>query len=112
MVESRVKKLAGLLQEYWRMAGRTGNPRDLALVVDPGTAIWLMREISWRWPSEVTVTSDEDELLCIMGVPVRVRIDAPPGEAWIFTREKTPARQCCDRASFLTLMSVITRGEA
>lgn len=109
---SRVHQVEGLVREHVRQHGVLRDPRSISIVVPPDSAIWLMRELLVYWPEVVTATADQDELFCILGVPIRVRLNAPPGEAFVFTADKLPPRSCCDQACQITLMTTMTRGNA
>jgi len=82
------------------------------LIVDVSGANYILREFFFgKLPQGVVVTSEPDELVCVDGIPVKLRYESPVyGHAFIIPNSHVPARTCCDCASMATLMCTFARG--
>ena len=106
----KISIMRHILAEYQLESGY--DPRHgHSLVVDVAGASALMREIFLGWiPRGVLVTPNEDELVQIDGVPVRLRFLAPYGRAFLVPDESIPARQCCDATAMTVMLTCMARG--
>lgn len=60
----------------------------------------------------VTMSSDPDELCCVDGVPIRLRVSALSDQVLIVKPWDLPAATCCDRTAMSSMIAASSEGRA
>jgi hypothetical protein len=106
-----VQSIRQMLTRYREQSGRDPHVGHAIMVSATDGAI-MVRNVFFaaRLIKGLELTDDIDEIVRIDGVPVRMRVNAAPGLAFVIPSAEFPARTCCDQTAWGVMMICISRG--
>ena len=109
-----VRLLGELLDRYRREHGVDVTRGGYSLLVSADGAAFFLREVFGGHGvfAEVTVDDTPDTLFLYRQVPVRMRLNAAPGQCYVMKDRDLPRRTCCDEASQTSIVVALTRANA
>lgn len=109
MTTEKITFVRKLFSDYRRTSGRDPQSGH-SLIVDVAGAQLMLQEVFFKLPPGIALSSDDDELFSIDGIPVRLRFELPFGSAFIVTNTNVPLRRCCDATAMSTMLVCVSRG--
>jgi hypothetical protein len=112
VVGNHIWKLGVLLDMARDQRGYDTSKGGFCFIVSPDGAAMFLRDLFGAHSpiDHVRIDSDPDCLFLYQGIPVRVRVDSPPGRCFVVLNENVVKPRCCDYTSMAVLLTGMREG--